>query len=207
MYKISKRKTALIGFTLLELLVVIVIIMFLAGITIPIVSSVQTSAKKGVTSAQISQLEVALKQFESDFGVFPPDSYTTTDTVISIGGVSIPLDDDLDTSSKCLIFFLGSKFTFSSTSFNDIYGPYIEFKRAQLVEVTGINFTDIGTDITIEGINGTTKIYQYKDPFGSYYSYDSSSPSNNTASFDIYSFGPDKTDDSGASTSDDIANW
>ncbi len=207
MNKTNKKKTSLTGFTLLELLVVIVIIMFLAGITIPIISSIQTSAKKGVTSAQISQLELAIKQFESDFGVFPPDSYTTSDTVISIGGVSIPRDDDLNTSSKCLIFFLGSKFTFSSTSFNDIYGPYIEFKRAQLDEVTGVNFTDTGTDITIEGINATTKVYQYKDPFGSYYSYDSSSPSNNTASFDIYSFGPDKTDDSGASASDDIANW
>ena len=207
MNKIYKNKYTLKGFTLLELLVVIAIIMFLAGITISIVSSLQTSAKKGVTSAQISQLELALKQFEDDFGVFPPDSYTTSDTVISIGGVSIPRDDDLNASSKCLIFFLGSKFTFSSPSFNDIYGPYIEFKRAQLDEVTGVNFTGNGTDITIKGINGITKVYQYKDSFGSYYSYDSSSPSNNTASFDIYSFGPDKTNDSGASTSDDITNW
>ncbi|MFQ5685977.1 MAG: type II secretion system protein GspG [Candidatus Scalindua sp.] len=189
------------GFTLLELLVVIVIIMFLAGITIQIVSSIQTNAKKGVTSAQISQQELALKQFESDFGVFPPDSYTTSP--ISIGGVSIPVDSDLDTGSKCLVFFLGSKFTFNTTSFNDIYGPYIEFKRAQLDEVTGADFVDNQPDIKIEGINGTTKVYQYKDPFGSYYSYDSSSPSNNTASFDIYSFGPDKT----PSTSDDITNW
>ncbi len=210
MYKICKRKTALIGFTLLELLVVIVIIMFLAGITIPIVSSIRSNAKKGVTSAQISQLELALKQFEDDFGVFPPDSYTTSDTVISIGGVSIPRDDDLNASSKCLIFFLGSKFTFSSTSFNDIYGPYIEFKRAQLDEVTGVNFTGTGTDITIEGINGTTKVYQYKDPFGSYYSYDSSSPPKNIASFDIYSKGPDgitsPSPDDG-DDADDINNW
>ncbi len=201
MYKICKRKTSLIGFTLLELLVVIVIIMFLVGITIPIVSSIQSNAKKGVTSAQISQLELALKQFESDFGVFPPDNYTASP--ISIGGVSIPVDSDLDTGSKCLIFFLGSKFIFSSTSFNDIYGPYIEFKRAQIDEVTGAVFTDNPPDITIEGINGLTKVYQYEDSFGSYYSYDSSSPSNNTASFDIYSFGPDKT----PSTSDDITNW
>jgi type II secretory pathway pseudopilin PulG len=212
MCKICKRKTALIGFTLIELLVVIVIIMFLAGITIPIVSSIQTNAKKGVTSAQISQLELALKQFESDFGVFPPDSYTTSDDDITLGGVDIPLDDDLDTGSKCLVFFLGSKFTFSSTSFNDIYGPYIEFKRAQL-EVTGVDFTGTGTDITIEGINGLTGVYEYKDPFGSsYYSYNSSYDGlpplpNNRASFDIWSWGPDKTDDSGVSTSDDITNW
>jgi type II secretory pathway pseudopilin PulG len=201
MYNICKRKTSLIGFTLMELLIVIVIIMFLAGITIPIVSSVQSSAKKGATSAQISQLELALKQFESDFGVFPPDNYTASP--ISIGGVAIPVDPDLDTSSKCLVFFLGSKFIFDSTSFNDTYGPYIEFKRAQIDEVTGVNFTGTDTDITIEGINGLTKVYQYKDPFGKYYSYNSNSPSNNTASFDIYSFGPDKT----SSTSDDITNW
>jgi len=196
------------GFTLIELLVVIVIMMFLAGITIPIVSSIQTNAKKGVASAQISQLGLALKQFESDFGVFPPDSYTLSDTAITLGGVTIPLDDDLNSGSRCLMFFLGSKFIFTSTSFTETYGPYIEFKRSQIEEVTSTTFTGTGTDITIEGINGTTKVYEYKDPFGTYYySYDSSSPSNNTASFDIYSFGPDKNDDSGVSTSDDITNW
>lgn len=195
------------AFTLIEILVVMVIILVLAGITVPIVSSARTSAKKGVTSAQIGQLELALKQFESDFGVYPPDSYTIADTVISLGGIEIPRDDDLDTSSKCLVFFLGSKFTFSSASFNKIFGPYIEFKKSQLDEVMGVNFTGTDTSITIEGVNGTTKVYQYKDPFDSYYSYDSNSPANNTASFDIYSFGPDKIDDSGAGTSDDITNW
>ncbi len=184
--------------------------MFLAGITVPIVSSIQTNAKKGVTSAQISQLELALKQFESDFGVFPSDSYTTSDTAITIGGVTIPLDDDLNSGSRCLMFFLGSKFIFTSSSFTATYGPYIEFKRSQIEEVTSTTFTGTGTDITIEGINGTTKVYEYKDPFGTrYYSYNSSSPPtlNNTASFDIYSYGPDKNDDSGVSTSDDITNW
>ncbi|MBT7592025.1 MAG: prepilin-type N-terminal cleavage/methylation domain-containing protein, partial [Candidatus Scalindua sp.] len=73
--KIINRKSKE-GFTLLELLVVIVIMMFLAGITLPIVSSIQTNAKIGVTSAQISQLGLALKQFESDFGFFPPNDYT-----------------------------------------------------------------------------------------------------------------------------------
>ncbi|MBC8554595.1 MAG: type II secretion system protein GspG [Candidatus Brocadiales bacterium] len=201
------KNSSLTGFTLIELLIVIVIMMFLAGITVPIVSSIQTNAKKGVTSAQISQLGLALKQFESDFGVFPSDSYTTSDTAITLGGVTIPLDDDLNTGSRCLMFFLGSKFIFTSTSFTATYGPYIEFKRSQIDEVASTTFTGTGTDITIEGINGTTKVYEYKDPFGKYFSYVSSSPSNNTASFDIYSYGPDKADNSGVSTSDDITNW
>jgi len=200
------------GFTLIELLVVIVIMMFLAGITIPIVSSIQTNAKKGVASAQISQLGLALKQFESDFGVFPPDSYTLSDTAITIGGIAIPRDDDLssgtNSKSRCLVFFLGSKFIFTSSSFTATYGPYIEFKRSQLSQVSGADFSDGETisNITVDGINGQPNVYEYQDPFGTYYSYDST-PSNNTASFDIYSYGPDKNDDLGVSTSDDITNW
>lgn len=194
------------GFTLVELLIVLAIIMVLVGITVPVVSSIQTNAKSGVTTAQISQLGLALKQFECDFGFFPPDSYTTADTALSLGNIEIPRDDDLNTSLKCSVFFLGSRFTFSSASFNETFGPYIEFKRSQ-IEGSGVEFATDTATLSIEGINGTRQVFQYKDPFGSYYSYNSSSPSHNIASFDIYSFGPDKVDDSGTSTSDDITNW
>ena len=205
MNKTYNNKPSLKGFTIIELLVVIAIIMFLAGITIPIISSIQTNAKKGVTSAQISQLELALKQFESDFGVFPPDIYTANP--ISIGGVSIPVNSNLTTGDKCLVFFLGSVFTFNPGLPNEeTYGPYIEFKRAQITG-TGQDFTDNPGSITITGVNGTSEVFQYKDPFGEDYFYDSSSPANNTASFDLYSYGSDKNNDFGASTSDDITNW
>ncbi len=106
-----------------------------------------------------------------------------------------------------LYFLVTLKFTFNSTDFNGVYGPYIEFKKSQLDEVIGDVFTDNPPDITIDGVNGTDTVFRLQDPFGSDYIYNSSSPSNNTASFDIYSFGPDKTDDSGAGTSDDITNW
>ena len=210
MHKNCKRKSSFTGFTLIELLIVIVIMMFLAGITIPIVSSIQTNAKKGVTSAQISQLGIALKQFESDFGVFPPDSYTSSDTAITVGSIAIPRDEDLSSGTRCLIFFLGSQFIFTSSSFTATYGPYIEFKRSQLSQISGADFSDTETiaDISVDGVNGQPNVYEYKDPFGTNnYSYVSTSPSNNTASFDIYSYGPDKTDNSGVSTSDDITNW
>ncbi len=198
------------GFTLIELLVVIVIMMFLAGITVPIISSIQTNAKKGVTSAQISQLGIALKQFESDFGFFPPQSYTIAyDPPLSLGGVVIPRDDELTAGSRCLVFFLGSKFKFTSTSFTATYGPYIEFKRSQLSTVNGSDFSNTETiaDISVDGVNGLSLIHEYNDPFGKSYSYNSSTPTYNTVSFDIYSTGPDKTTSSSGNDADDINNW
>ncbi len=203
------------GFTLIELLIVIVIMMFLAGITIPIVSSIQTNAKKGVTSAQISQLGIALKQFESDFGFFPPQSYTAAySPPLSLGGVAIPRDDELTSGSRCLVFFLGSKFEFTSTNFTATYGPYIEFKRSQLSSVNGSDFSDTETiaGISVVGINALSLVHEYTDPFGNYYFFDSiktlPAPTlNNTASFDIYSTGPDQTTGSSGDDADDINNW
>ncbi len=197
--------TSLKGFTLIELLIVISITTFLAGITVTTVSSIQANAKKGVTSAQIAKLELSLKQFESDFGILPPDRYT--ESSVSIGAVSIPSNANLDTGNKCLVFFLGSRFTFNPGLFNEEeYGPYIEFRRSQITG-TNLGFTNDTENLSITGVNGTREVYQYKDPFGSFYSYNSNSPSYNTASFDIYSFGPDKKDDYGTDTSDDITNW
>jgi len=205
MEKTQNSTFCLKSFTLIELLIVIAIMIFLAGITVTTVSSIQSNVKKGVTTAQIGKLELALKQFESDFGVLPPDSYTTS--TISIGGISIPSSANLDTGNKCLVFFLGSRYTFNPGLFNEEeYGPYIEFKRSQIIG-TGLNFANDTGSLTITGVNGTREVFQYKDPFGSLYSYISNSPSNNTASFDIYSFGPDKKDDSGVDGSDDITNW
>ncbi len=178
---------------------------FLAGITVTTVSTIQANVKKGVTSAQIGKLELALKQFESDFGVLPPDNFTKSS--MSIGGISIPSNANLDTGNKCIVFFLGSRFIFNPGLFNEkYYGPYIEFKRSQITG-TGSDFANDTKDLTITGVNGTREVYQYKDPFGNFYSYNSNSPSNNIASFDIYSFGPDKKDDAGADKSDDITNW
>lgn len=195
----------LTGFTLIELLIVIAVMIFLAGITVTTVSSIQVSAKKGVTSAQIGKLELALKQFEIDFGVLPPDNYTTS--TISIGDIYIPSSINLNTGNKCLVFFLGSRFTFNPGLFSEeVYGPYIEFKKSQITG-TGLSFANDTENLKITGVNGTKEVYQYRDPFGSFYSYISNSPSNNTASFDIYSFGPDKKDDYGTDTGDDITNW
>ena len=62
------------GFTLIELLVVISIIGILAGLGITAYPAVMKLAKKNKAKATIQSLELAIKQYYNDFGVYPDDS-------------------------------------------------------------------------------------------------------------------------------------
>jgi general secretion pathway protein G len=68
------RRTALNGFTLLELLVVIVIIGMLAGLVAPRYFDQVSKSNTKIAKAQIDSLEKALDQYRLDVG-----SYPTTD--------------------------------------------------------------------------------------------------------------------------------
>jgi general secretion pathway protein G len=59
------------GFTLLELLVVIVIIGLLAGIVVPRYFDTVAKSKTKVARAQLDQLEKALEQYRLDVGALP----------------------------------------------------------------------------------------------------------------------------------------
>ena len=65
------RKTRSGGFTLLELLVVIVIIGLLAGLVVPRYFDTVGKSKSKVARAQIDALEKALDQYRLDVGAFP----------------------------------------------------------------------------------------------------------------------------------------
>jgi len=142
------------GFTLLELLTVIAIVIILAGILIPAVGIVRQKAKAARAQADIESLCVALKMYEADMGSLPGSTANTN-------------------SFKKI---LGVKITVSGVD----YGPYMEFKA--------------------KDTSGDT----FNDPWGKAYTY-TTPGTHNTGSFDIYSYGPDKTDDQGGD--DDVTNW
>ena len=61
------------GFTLVELLVVIIIIALLAGLVTAGLAAAMRRAKRARITLEISQLSVALQKYKDQYGEFPPD--------------------------------------------------------------------------------------------------------------------------------------
>jgi len=60
------------AFTLIELLVAITVIAILAGFITPAVFRALTTAREAAIIVEMRQLDLAIEQFENDFGFYPP---------------------------------------------------------------------------------------------------------------------------------------
>ena len=67
------------GFTLVELLTVVIIIGFLAGMVAGTAPAVMRSVKSSAIRAEIQQLSMALEAYKAEFGEYPPDGTNDTD--------------------------------------------------------------------------------------------------------------------------------
>jgi general secretion pathway protein G len=77
----GRRQKAKSGFTLIEILVVLVIIMILAGIIVGAAKYAQVRAARSRTQAEIATMETALESYKSDNGVYPRSTTTRSDAV------------------------------------------------------------------------------------------------------------------------------
>ncbi len=94
------------GFTILELLVVIGIIVILIGILIPVVSKVRKSARAADTTNQISVIQGAIERYYSDFHAYPgPLSNSEIGVAMTITGV-VPNGGGTITGSENLVLGL-----------------------------------------------------------------------------------------------------
>ncbi len=84
------------GFTLIEMLIVIVVIAILALIVIPRLLGAGRKAKEATLKGDLHQLRNAIQQFEADCGDYPSslDDLQTQPAAGTTGGTGVELDVD-----------------------------------------------------------------------------------------------------------------
>lgn len=113
------------GFTIIELIVVISIIMLLAGLITGGASVARRKALESKAKSDIAALELAIGMFETDTGQYPMDTSTG-----SYSG---------NTANWHLIKSLSDQIVSTALGYTNWHGPYMDFKTSDL---TNEEFTD-----------------------------------------------------------------
>ncbi|MEC9488791.1 MAG: prepilin-type N-terminal cleavage/methylation domain-containing protein [Halanaerobium sp.] len=86
------------GFTLIELMIVIVVIGILASIAVPKISDVREKANIAVIKSELHNIQTAMEMFYVDHNQYPEDATLTGDATGDIGETSYDLAVNLDYS-------------------------------------------------------------------------------------------------------------
>jgi prepilin-type N-terminal cleavage/methylation domain-containing protein len=121
---LSRRR----AFTLIEMLVVIGIIAILAGIGLPAISAVRTRSQVSATEAFLDQLGLAIAQYKSDFGDYPPSR---------LSRLGLGKGNGANEGIECLVRCV----TTTAKS-----GPYIEFAAERLGNTDSDKLSALGVD-------------------------------------------------------------
>jgi len=171
-----------VGFTLIELMAVLVVILVLFGIAIGAASYVQRKGAVARVKAEIVGLEAALDLYKADMGYYPSctdsNAWSPPQAACTNGNAwsSVAI-------YRALSGAAGGK-------------VYVNFRSTQLFSPTGTNVVTPEVTIVLD-IFGTG--YFYRCP-----------GKNNRASFDLWSLGPDRAQGviSGVNRDpDNITNW
>lgn len=178
------------GFTLVELLTVITIIVVLAGLTMGTMGFVQRKAAVDKARGQLALLENALERYHADIGVYPEAA-----------------PDGKDSRSGMILYYV-------------LFGDGIGADGIRGTEDDGqpdsepdegatVYLSQLGPSMNsmqlLEGVRGEAP-KRIVDPFGNpwiYVSGDQYEESMRNPDFDLSSAGPDGIQD----TKDDITNW
>jgi prepilin-type N-terminal cleavage/methylation domain-containing protein len=76
-----RRAKLIRGFTLLEILTAMAIVAIMIGLLIPAIGMVQKTAQTVKQKSQFHAIEIALEAFNTDWGDYPPSSYTNLENI------------------------------------------------------------------------------------------------------------------------------
>jgi prepilin-type N-terminal cleavage/methylation domain-containing protein len=169
------------GFTIIELLTVMIIIVLLTGLTVGVAKHAQTVAAISRTRSEIAAMEMALERYKSDNGRYPASSGTRVTSSSGYPGT-------FEYSNSAVLYMAlagGSKI-------------YYNFRADQLRTNTTISAIYI-----VDPFGSPYNYYQTNNTGPP----SAANPNgvNNLATFDLWSYGPNGVNDEG--TNDDITNW
>jgi prepilin-type N-terminal cleavage/methylation domain-containing protein len=118
------------AFTLIELLVVISIIALLAGLLTPAINGARQAAKKQKAAVQISAIATALRDYNNQYGYYPPVDNTGTQTGNTLTDVQL---------ENLYNLFQGQDITLNGTKDGGVANPrklvFMEFKPQDLKNI------------------------------------------------------------------------
>jgi prepilin-type N-terminal cleavage/methylation domain-containing protein/prepilin-type processing-associated H-X9-DG protein len=108
------RVVCRVGFSLIELLVVVVIIAMIAAIMLPSLRIVREASKASVCASKLRQIAMGIGEYTAQFGQFPPAAYWNVggsgypawDAVVcNAADLDIAVNDDFKTFSGAISLF------------------------------------------------------------------------------------------------------
>jgi prepilin-type N-terminal cleavage/methylation domain-containing protein len=164
----NQRKPHSAGFTLIEMLTVIAIILFLLAMMSGVFLRTTKAAKVKAANALLQKVGIALARYQAELRALPPDS-----------GYGLPQNGGIVSGqvlydATTLWKYLGRELTFNGQT----YGPFTQFNENELVACTDAS-----------GTNAFMVVDPWKNPIG--YVGEPKRVIHNRDTFDLFSAGPD----------------
>jgi len=199
------------AFTLIELIIVIGIIVFLAGLILGVSGYVQEKGKRARAEAEIAAMSAALESYKADNGIYPRDGNTDVLTAVSDQGFSTknPPDpgptsynaDPTRTDAAALKYRSASFSLYAQLSGN------ISGDRSTVTQKTYFQFKPN----MLYPKGGTGTVAAILDSFGNVYGYSTAKVNDSTQGFnptyDMWSTGGTNAADKAAYEQKWIKNW